>query len=55
MMGSRGRLTGDEFDAFTRWRRLLNWHRGALKKVKRSFAKRTRKAAKHGLREDIES
>jgi hypothetical protein len=51
MMGSRDRLTADEFDAFTRWRRLLHWRPGALKKVKRAFAKRSRKTAKAGLRE----
>ncbi len=48
MMGSRGRLTADEFDAFTKWRRLLHSRRGALKRIKRALAKRTRKDAQRG-------
>lgn len=51
-MGNRGHLTGDEFDAFTRWRRLLNWRPGALKKIKRSFVKRSRKTARLSLRQE---
>ena len=50
MMGNRGCRGGDEYDAFSRRaRRLLYWQRGELKKIKRRFAKRMRKAAKAHL------
>jgi hypothetical protein len=52
MMGHREHLSGgDEFDAFSpTWRRMLNWRRGELKKVKRTFAKRARKETLEALR-----
>jgi hypothetical protein len=34
---------GDEFDAFSRWRRLLRWRPGQRKKLKKGYAKRLRK------------
>jgi hypothetical protein len=40
-----------EYDAFTGWRRVLYWHRGQLKKVKRAFSKRTRRQTRASLRE----
>lgn len=55
MMGNRGSRGGDEWDAFSRRsRQLLHWRRGMLKKIKRHFSKRMRKAAKARLREAAE-
>jgi hypothetical protein len=34
---------GDEWDAFTRWRRVVSWARGELARVKRRFARRVRR------------
>ncbi len=45
MMGSKGSTNGDEYEAFSRrWRRMLVWKRGEIKKIKRGFWKRQRKA-----------
>jgi hypothetical protein len=45
MMGHREPLRGgDEHDAFTRWRKVVAWRRGALRAVKRRFARRVRRA-----------
>lgn len=47
MMGHRGqKKTGEEWDAFTNWREVVFWQRGELKRVKRRYNKRQRKAAK---------
>jgi len=37
---------GDEYDAFTNWRKVLHWHPGQLRKVKRRAGKRERRTAK---------
>lgn len=37
---------GDEWDAFTGWRRAIRWRRGALRAIKRRYGKRMRKAGK---------
>ena len=50
MMGNGGMRGAVEYDAFTGWRRVLHWHRGQLKKVKRSFSKRMRRQARLALR-----
>jgi hypothetical protein len=51
MMGNRGYRGGEECDAFSRrWRRLLIWRRGELRRIKRQFAKRVRKAARRSAR-----
>ena len=45
----RGRIPsqgGDEHDAFTRWRQLLHWQAGELRRIKRGYNKRMRKAGK---------
>lgn len=34
---------GDEYDAFTRWRRYYHWQRGELRKLKRRLSKRERR------------
>lgn len=44
MMGYREpHKSGDEDDAFTRWRRVPNWRAGARKSIKRRFWKRQRR------------
>ena len=47
MMGHREPLkSGDEWDYLTRARRFFGSYRGKLKKIKRGFNKRIRKAAR---------
>lgn len=47
MMGNRGSANGIECDAFSRrWRAVLCWRRGELRRIKRQFSKRQRKAAR---------
>jgi hypothetical protein len=41
---------GDEYDALTRWKRLLHWRPGIRAWMKRKYNKRVRKAAKADLR-----
>ena len=43
--------SGDDYDAFTRWRRFLIWRAGEIKAIKRRFNKRARSAAKQQARE----
>jgi len=38
--------TGDEYDAFTSWRKVLNWRAGERKHIKRRFNKKERKHLK---------
>ncbi|MBZ0210829.1 MAG: hypothetical protein K8F92_14410 [Hyphomicrobium sp.] len=46
-------MNGDEYDAFSRRSRGLHrWKRGALRKIKRQFAKRMRKKARLSLRDN---
>lgn len=45
MMGHNEKMkSGDEYDAFTRWRRFLGWKSGDRRKIKRRFWKRLRAA-----------
>lgn len=47
MMGQRQTLHGgDEFDAFTPFRRLLYWRAGERRQIKRRHNKRARKLAR---------
>jgi len=47
MMGHRTKLkSGDEYDAFGKWRRIFHWQAGQLKAIKRRFSKRVRQEAK---------
>ena len=47
MMGHREKLAGgDEYSAFTNWRRLLRWAPHVRKAIKRKFWKRARKDAR---------
>lgn len=45
-MRDRIPMSADEFDAFTRWRRLVSWKRGELRKIKRGYNKRFRRTGK---------
>jgi hypothetical protein len=51
MMGHRGvKKGGDEWDAFTSWRRVLYWQAGELRRIKRRYNKRQRKLVRMELR-----
>jgi len=43
----RGRTTpcrnGDEYDAFTGWRRVISWKRGEVARIKRAYRRRERR------------
>ncbi|HET9893729.1 MAG TPA: hypothetical protein VFQ44_02100 [Streptosporangiaceae bacterium] len=39
----------DEQDAFTGWRRVMPWHPGQLRKVKRRSSKRERRNGKDAI------
>ena len=41
---------GDEFDAFSRWREVLNWKPGELKAIKRSYNRRVRRSVRRELK-----
>ena len=38
--------TGDEYDAFTGWKRYLHWRPGERKRIKRGYNRRARRLAK---------
>jgi hypothetical protein len=42
--------TGDEFDALTRWRKVLPWRAGARAKIKRLYRRRERRVLNRGIR-----
>lgn len=51
MMGHRERMKGgDEWDAFTGWRRWYYWRAGKLHHIKKKFSRRVRREAKESLR-----
>jgi hypothetical protein len=53
MMGHKGSKSAIEHDAFSRRaRRMLSWHPGDLRNVKRAFAKRVRQIARRAIRRD---
>jgi len=53
MMGHKTKLkSGDEYDAFTKWRNVLNWRAGQIKAVKRKFNKRVRREASNLIKND---
>lgn len=53
MLGNRGAVGGDEFDAFSRRaRKMLKWKRGQLRAIKRRFSKRLRKTGKTDRTQD---
>ena len=43
---------GDEYDAFTHWRKLIVWTRGEVARIKRSFSRRVRRRQREVLRRD---
>ncbi len=43
--------TAEEYDAFTRWRRVLYWQRGELRKIKRRWSKRERRTERNDIQE----
>jgi hypothetical protein len=50
MMGTREKfVNAGEYDAFTKWRKYLTWHKRELKRVKRRFWKRIRRKHKQEL------
>jgi hypothetical protein len=55
MMGHREKMKGgDEYDAFTGWRRFLRFRPGERKKTKHSFWKRIRASLRSAPKEDEE-
>ena len=54
MRGSIPLKGGDEYDALTRWRRLLRWRPGERKAVKRQYQRRERREAKRAARMETE-
>ena len=55
MMGSRGKLSASEWDAFSRRsRKLLRWRPGEIKKLKREFSSRVRAEGKREAERQLE-
>lgn len=53
MMGNKGTVGGDEYEALSRRsRRLIHWKTDEVAKIKRKFWKRTRKLGKIDLRKE---
>lgn len=46
----RIKLTGEELDAFSRWRSIQGWKRGGLKRIKQGYNRRFRRLAKLEIR-----
>ena len=42
-------ISGDEYDALTKWHHVLKWHAGERKRIKRSYRRWERRAAKRLL------
>jgi len=56
MMGNKGMVGGDEYEALSRKsRQLIHWKRGEIARIKRGFWKRTRKLGKFDLKRAISS
>jgi hypothetical protein len=45
----------DEYDAFTKWRRMYNWRPGDLRRIKRQASKRDRRRARAEIRSGRDS
>ena len=39
-------ISGDEFDALTRWKKYLKWRAGERKRIKRKYNRRERKQSR---------
>jgi hypothetical protein len=51
MMGHKIPMgSGDELDAFTRWRRYLHWRPGERARIKRGYRRRERQVARRECR-----
>lgn len=46
-------VTADEYDAFTKWRHVLHWQDGELRRIKRRANKRERRDAKRAIKDDV--
>ena len=44
--------SGDEYDAFTTWRKYYHWAPGQLREIKRKFNRRSRRVAKEKIRKE---
>lgn len=42
---------GYEYDAFTRWKKVLRWRAGERKKIKRLYNRRERRQSRQALRQ----
>lgn len=46
-------MSGDEVDAFTRWRHYLNWKPGQRKRIKRGYNRRERQMVKQEIGREV--
>lgn len=49
-MRSEHRLKGDEWDAFTGWRRVMIWRPGQRKRAKKRSHRKDRRAARRDIK-----
>jgi hypothetical protein len=55
MMGHREKLRdGDEYDVFTKWRKIILWARGEVRRIKKRFTRRIRRKVKQVLKESFD-
>jgi hypothetical protein len=40
---------GDEYDVFTKWRRVISWGRGETRRIKKAYNRRARRLSRLGL------
>ena len=45
-------ISGDEYDALTRWRKNLHWHAKARRSTKRGYNRRCRRMASLNIRKE---
>jgi hypothetical protein len=43
---------GDEWDAFTSWRKVTHWSAGQLRRIKQRFNRRIRRAERQRLKQE---
>jgi hypothetical protein len=46
MMGHKEKINEEEFDVFSRWRKVYCWKRGRIAKIKKCFHRRARRTYK---------
>lgn len=44
---------GTEYDAFSRWRRVMGWKAGTLKAVKNAYRRRVRRGARKDIQDRL--